>query len=176
MDRLKTIFGYVRLLSFATILSCAYIQNTQAGVKIDVTYNFVEVEVMPRQERIVVPLSTSYTLIGKNQIKQFNSQDGVETIYTLGGTSQGSSVATGEQNTNTFHVIGGALVITSRFPGFIATTRIVTDHKTSCKFTRTFAKIPGHQYFEGTSVSRERKLWSDMHFENVRCSIELIPD
>ena len=74
----------------------------------------------------------------------------------------------------TLRIVNGVLIIVNDYPGFISITRIKTNGKDRCSFTRQYNKKNGQ--FLINNSNDEARAYSDFHTENLTCAIEQIPD
>jgi hypothetical protein len=74
-----------------------------------------------------------------------------------------------------FHVVNGAIFVTSDFGSWTTTRAIRTNGKDLCTCTLQYRKKPGQASFI-YPASGGVSIYSDMHAENMTCSIEQTPN
>jgi hypothetical protein len=151
--------------------------NAVADVLIKVTFVMVENEVSPRQAEHRSPSTREYRLTNDHTVSIVSTDDNKYTSNgeaTFGSTYAAKSVADSNY-TGTIGVDNGAIVIENVFPSYKVISRITTNGIDSCSATRKFRLAAGHKFFEIKRFSNhEDMLLSDMHAENVTCSISEI--
>jgi hypothetical protein len=142
--------------------------RAEAGARIVVTYDVVSAEIAPEQRTTRIRETRTYTLSGKNSLNLAGSQI-ASSSHSLGQETEGSMLR-GMHFRATYRVLYGILFIITDFDGYTAIKKITVVGANACVCTLEFRKKSGHQYIEhirpaGTSF------YSDMHTENMTCSI-----
>jgi hypothetical protein len=154
----------------AALALVASSQAASAGVRITLSFDYVETEVSPRQGEYSIHIVNTYQISTSKRI-DFSSNLSAGDHGALGQTITVSD-AGGISAKAVFRIDRGAIVINSSWPTYTVVTRIVTDGHSSCSATRNYLKKPGHQFFEVSRTSNhERMQDSSIRAENVSCSI-----
>jgi hypothetical protein len=165
--------AFIRVSTASLILALALIPNSQtayAGVRITLSFDYVETEVSPRQGEYSTHIVNTYR-ISTNKRFDFSSNLSSDSHGALG---QAITVfdAGGQSAKAIYRIDHGAMVTTGSWPSYTVVTRIVTDGHSSCSATRNYLKKAGHQYFEVTrTANHERMQDTSIRAENVSCSI-----
>jgi hypothetical protein len=113
----------------------------------------------------------TYLLTGAHAIQATTAVSGFDlkqSVGNLGGSVDSTSV-TGLKIIQSFSVIAGALVITNVYPTYVSKLTVKTDGKTSCSASLEFLLKGGNTFFDlGDGLD------SDVHSENVSCSIQAV--
>ncbi len=145
-----------------------------AGEGVEMTVSWIEImkEVSPNPGLYKNSWSRALRLSHNNQVDMV--------LFRNGEKFSGSKGVLGSAlNVDSSHhvcqvrtdIVNGRLVITNDCPSHQVFTKISTDGRTSCVATREFRLKPGHQSFEYLDDSRNAHSASDIHSENVACSI-----
>ena len=86
------------------------------------------------------------------------------------GSSDNITAVNGLKGIRSSHVVAGAIVITTDFPSYVIKLTIMTDGKTSCLANFDYQLKDGNLLFD----SGDGRFNSDVHAENVSCSIRAI--
>jgi hypothetical protein len=165
--------AFIRISTASIILALTMIASSQtayAGVRITLSFDYVETEVSPRQGEYNTHVVNTYQISTSKRI-DFSSNLGSGNHGALG---QPITVfdAGGQSAKAIYRIDRGAIVITGSWPTYTVVTRIVTDGHSSCSATRNYLRKPGHQYFEVSRTSNhERMQDTSIRAENVSCSI-----
>ena len=158
--------------ALAFLASGEMIDKAAAGTRIAITYDEVKTEVAPKQKTFRTNESRVYTLRGKNQV-DFSGSGGFKTTagMRIGNDMDGSNG--GLRFKLTYRILDGVLFIVTDLDSYTTTRKIRTDGKSSCVSTLEYKRKAGHEYFEFPAL---KVTFSDMHAENVTCSISEIAD
>jgi hypothetical protein len=155
--------------SMAGLAWLASVPSARADVTVKLNGDVVETRVSPTQGVTKLPVSMSYRISADKGV-DYSSSTGAKGRAKLGETVTGVNEG-GQTSIRTYKIINGAIVITSHQPGFFLVTKIITDGRSSCSATVKYFRNPGHQYFEGITKTNQSVLDSDIHAENLTCSI-----
>lgn len=149
------------------------INNAAAGVRITITYDEVKTEVAPQQRTFRTSENRVYTLRGKNQV-DFSGSGGFKTAAGMRlGNDMESQTSGGLPFKLTYRILNGVLFVVTDLESYTTTRKIKTDGKSACSSTLEYKRKAGHQYFE---IPALKVTFSDMHAENIACSISQTPD
>jgi hypothetical protein len=148
-----------------TLLACLFCSHAQAAMVVDISYDFVETEISPRQEIHRQQLHEHFEL---NSDKTVTMPKGSS---KLGGTFMAKE-KTGHDIANEFHIVNGAFQITSLHEGAILIITIRANDRDSCSASLVWRKRAGQKYFFGYRINNNDLMYdSDMHAENITCSV-----
>jgi hypothetical protein len=145
---------------------------TNAATRITVTFDDVIREVAPINREFRNPNTRKYTLDKNNNMGTVSSFNH-DTLGALGRQGSGTDVS-GVTYAWTLRIVNGVLFIVNDYPGFVVVTKIRTNGKDSCSATREYNKKHGKLLL--TNSNHEVTTLSDWHVENMKCSIEQVPD
>jgi hypothetical protein len=144
------------------------IDSAYAGARITITYDEVKTEIAPQQKTFRTSENRVYTLHGKNQV-DFSGSGGFKTAAAMQlGKDMASRTSGGLRFKLTYRILGGVLFVVTDLSSYTTTRRIKTDGKSGCTSTLEYQKKPGHANFDFPDLN---VTLSDMHAENITCSI-----
>jgi hypothetical protein len=144
------------------------IDKAVAGARITITYDEVKTEVAPQQKTFRTSENRVYTLHGKNQV-DFSGSGGFKTTAGMHlGSDMESQTSGGLRFKLTYRILTGVLFVATDLGSYTTTRKIRTDGKNTSVSTLEYKKKPGHSYFE---IPDLHVTFSDMHAENITCSI-----
>jgi hypothetical protein len=160
--------------ALALLASGQMIDMAAAGARITITYDEVKTEVAPQQKTFRTSENRVYTLHGKNQV-DFSGSGGFKTTagMRLGNDMEGETNGGGLRFKLTYRILNGVLFVVTDLDSYTTTRKIKTDGKSACTSTLEYKRKPCHQYFE---IPALKVTFSDMHAENIACSISETPD
>jgi hypothetical protein len=174
--RLEAHMALLTKLAHNSILPLFLIVASSAGAsaatRITITFDDIAKEVEPINKEIRIPNSRKFTLDKDNNMGTVSSSNH-DTMGALGRQGHGTDI----YNVTyawTLRIVSGVLFIVNDYPGFTSLTKIRTNGTDSCTATRDYRKKRG-QFRLGNADNFTRTM-SDMHTENMTCSIERIPD
>jgi len=148
-----------------TLLACFFSSHAQAAMVVDINYDYVETEISPRQETHRQQSHQHYELNADKTIAMPKGSS------KLGGTFMDKTKA-GHDFTREFHIVNGALQVTSSYDGVIVIVTIRTNGRDSCSASLVWRKRAGQKYFFAYRLNNDELMYdSDMHAENVTCSV-----
>lgn len=161
--------NFLNIFLFVTFMLTAGIEDAKAGAIITITYTDVKTEVSPFQKTFSTNENRTYSLKGSEV--GFSGSGGFK---TSSGMRLGKDLE-GDTNNGThfkvkYSVVNGSIVVFTDFPSYTTTRTISTNHKDSCTSTLVYRKKSGYQNFE-VQWEGHPVLFSDMHAENITCSI-----
>ena len=161
--------------SFLTVLAG---DSSNQIAEITVSYTLLASMVSPRTEIGIHQWTQKFRLSGSNVLNREIYRDGVKiSTWTafLGQKLTGDSKITGKNTVTTLSVMDGAIVQTDSLASYSITTTIKMAGKESCSASRIYKLKAGYKLFEdGATFSHAPLLESDLHAENVQCSIKLV--
>jgi hypothetical protein len=144
------------------------IDSAFAGARITITYDEVKTEVAPHQKTMRTSENRVYTLHGKNQV-DFSGSGGFKTTAGMQlGNDMESQTSGGLRFKLTYRILNGVLFVVTDLGSYTTTRKIRTDGKNSCASTLEYKKKAGHANFDIPDLN---VTFSDMHAENITCSI-----
>jgi hypothetical protein len=149
-----------------------------ADVRIVVKYTEVEHEIAT--DKIYRTDKSRIYTVTKNRVLKITSIDSGGTVTNssavLEQPGEGKNVA-GVNYVNRARIDNGDIVTASFLESFVIETRIRTNGSSSCEATRNYKLLPGRDAFvDRTRVTRVDKTFSDIHAENITCSISETAD
>jgi hypothetical protein len=139
----------------------------EAGIKITMTYDQVNTEVSPKQQTTRSSKYRTYTISKNNRINVADS-DIEQNDRSLGQDAEGHMLR-GMHYKSTTRLLGNVLFVITAFDEFTSVRKIkLSGH--NCVSTLVFKRNPGHEYYEEARPT-ETSLYSDMHAENIKCSV-----
>jgi hypothetical protein len=159
--------------ALAFLASGEMINTAVAGARITITYDEVKTEVAPQQKTFRTSENRVYTLHGKNQV-DFSGSGGFKTTAGMRiGNDMESETSGGLRFKLTYRILNGVLFVVTDLDSYTTTRKIKTDGKNACVSTLEYKKKAGHEHFE---IPALKVTFSDMHAENITCSISETPD
>jgi hypothetical protein len=144
----------------------------EAGIKITVTYDQVNIEVSPQQQTTRSSKYRMYTISKDNRINVAGSDIG-QSDRSLGQEAEGHMLR-GMHYKSTTRLLGNVLFVITAFDEYTSVRKIkLSGH--NCVSTLVFKRSPRHEYYEEARPS-ETTFYSDMHAENIKCSVAETPD
>jgi len=157
----------------------AHSQQDNNVVVITMHYTLVENQLSRKSGLVVTDWTREYRLSGNNVVDHKISMNGtvLEAGKTsLGRTGAGVSPINGLAYSTHAGVVGGALTMTEQTETFHVTTTIRTDGKSTCFASRVYQLNPGQTQFHPATVhGHVPEVDTDMHVENMTCSISVGP-
>lgn len=156
----------------AGIIICLAPEVSEARTKITVTYDEVTTEISPRQQTIRSSKYRIYTISKDNTINVTTDDTG-SVDRSLGKEEEGHMYG-GMRYKLMNRLLGNVLFVITAFDGYTSVRKIkLLGH--NCVSTLVFKKSPGHEHYEFVRPS-ETSFYSDMHAENIRCSVAKTSD
>jgi hypothetical protein len=144
------------------------IDSAYAGARITITYDEVKTEISPHQKTFRTSENRVYTLHGKNEV-DFSGSGGFKTAAAMQlGNDMESQTSGGLRFKLTYRILSGVLFVVTDLSSYTTTRRIKTDGKSGCASTLEYKKKAGHANFDIPDLN---VTLSDMHAENITCSI-----
>jgi hypothetical protein len=145
--------------------------EAHAGARITIAYVLIKSETAPQQKMIRFNVNRVYTLHGSQvDFSGTGLRDG-------GGMKLGddleSRTGDGRQYKFTYRILNGVLFVVSDFKTYTSVRKIRTDGKNACSSTLEYKKKAGYSSFEEPELNAT---FSDIHAENVTCSITATAD
>jgi hypothetical protein len=159
-------------ISATCLLLVLYAHPSGTRAKITMTYDYFDSEVAPVRAEHVSRHTETYILnpdgsIDLNYWRTITHLKFGETKYAVDAVGQNRSV--------TFHVKGGALVVTYDAPTHYVVFTITTNGTTSCSANIRWIHKPGERLYKNYGViSREIRYDTIERADNITCAIENI--
>jgi hypothetical protein len=154
------------------LLSVLGFDEAVAATTITVTWDTVRTEVTPDPGVGRFHLSRSYVLSGRNDVA-YSASDMQSGHMRLG--QEGEATYKCAHSKWAYKVAGNTIFMVSDYGSFSYISKVKVYEKTKYACSIEFKKRPGYKYFEWVTDSGTH-YFSEMHAENVTCSVAQTPD
>jgi hypothetical protein len=127
----------------------------------------------PQQKTIRTSENRVYTLHGKTHV-DFSGSGWFKTTASMHlGNDMESQTSGGLRFELTYRILDGVLFVVTDLDSYTTTRKIRTEGRNTCTSPLEYEKKPWHSYFE---IPDLHVTFSDMHAENITCSISKAAD